>query len=85
MDELTIYAKDLVAEVRRVPSILMVAVALLLFAWSTSSEVLTDVRATVMGELREVWAAAAPGSGGRDVKKMLWSFGDSSMDDLAMQ
>jgi hypothetical protein len=85
MDELTIYARDLAAEVRRVPSVLVVSVALLLLALSTSSEMVADVRATVMGELREVWAASSPGSGGRDVKKMLWAFGDTSMDDLEMQ
>ncbi len=85
MDELTIYARDLAAEVRRTPSVLVVAVGLLLLALSTSSEILDDVRATVMHEVREVWAAAAPGSGGRDVKKMLWAFGPVTMDDFEMQ
>lgn len=85
MDDLRIYARDLAAEVRRVPSVLMVAVAMLLFALSVSSEMMADARAAVVSELRDVWAAATPGSGGRDMKTMLRVFGDRSMDDLELQ
>lgn len=85
MDDLWIYARDLAAEVRRVPSVLMVAVALLFLALSASSEMMADARTTAMNELREVWAAAGPGSGGRDGKTMLRVFGETSMDDLELQ
>ena len=85
MDDLRIYARDLATEVRRVSSVLMVAVALLFLALSASSEITADARTTAMNELREVWAVAGTGSGGRDVKTMLCVFGETSMDDLELQ
>ena len=86
MDELRIYARDLVAEVRRVPSLLMVALALLLFALSTSSEVVADARVALMDELRAGWVAVqvASASGGQNVKHVSLRFA-TPMDDLEMQ
>jgi hypothetical protein len=85
MDEIRLYARDLTAEARRVPSVLMVAVGLLLLALSTSSEMVADVRAALVSEMQDVWDAASPGAGGRDVKKMLWALGDAPSDDFEGQ
>jgi hypothetical protein len=85
MDDLRVYARDVAAEVRRVPSVLMVALALLLFALSTSSEVVSDARVALMNELRSGWSAMQMASGGQDVRRVRWSFSDAAFDDLELQ
>lgn len=85
MDGIRIYARDLVAEVRRAPSVLAVSVALLLLALSASSEMVTDARVAVVSELHDVLAAAGAGSGGRDLPRLRMGFGDTSQDDLQQQ
>ena len=89
MDELRIYARDLGAEVRRVPSLLMVALALLLFALSTSSEVVADARMALLDELHAGWTAvqmaSVSASGGQDWKRMRLRFAVASLDDLELQ
>jgi len=86
MDGIRIYARDLAAEIRRVPSVLMIALALLLLAMSASSEVVADARVVVVSELHDVWLVAkSGGSGGQDVKRLKWGVSDLSMDDLEME